>query len=70
MNAQSGEKKPLRDLLETQNKTKIARKMGLDPSTVARWARGESIPTGDNLLELAKLLGVSADSILVGSAAA
>lgn len=61
--------KPLTELLETQNKAKLARKLRVAPSTVARWARGTSIPAGDKLLELAKLLDIPAECILVGTAA-
>jgi transcriptional regulator with XRE-family HTH domain len=63
MNAPGRATKPLSELLETQNKAKLARKLGIDPSTVARWARGESVPSGDNLQALARLLDVDTDSI-------
>ncbi len=58
----------LTDLLETANKSAIARKLGVDSTTVARWARGETQPPANKLLELSKLLHVSADLIVLHDA--
>jgi len=63
MNAQLPQPRSLRCLLETQNKAALARKLGVEPSTVARWARGEAIPAGDKLQALARELHISADLI-------
>ena len=55
-------------LLEMHNKSEIARRLGVDSTTVARWARGDSIPSARDFLELTRLLRVSADLIDLGSA--
>jgi transcriptional regulator with XRE-family HTH domain len=49
---------PISELLESHNKAAVARKLGVEPSTVARWCRGEAVPSGDKLLALANLLEI------------
>lgn len=62
------ERIPLTALLETQSRSKIARKLGVEPSTVTRWARGETLPDARRLIDLARLLHVSLDLIDLGPA--
>jgi transcriptional regulator with XRE-family HTH domain len=51
------------ELLETANHSAIARKLGVDQTTVSRWASGKAIPSGDKLQALARILRCSADEI-------
>ncbi|TAM74766.1 XRE family transcriptional regulator [bacterium] len=53
----------LRTLLKDRNRSEIARRLGVDPTTVHRWYHGDTVPTGPRLLELARALGVDAASI-------
>ena len=44
----------------------LQRQMGLaSPQAIYRWQRGETLPTIDNLVLLAEILGVSLEEILV-----
>ena len=44
----------------------LAEKLGLSRQAVSKWERAESSPDTDNLIELAKLYGVSLDELLFG----
>jgi transcriptional regulator with XRE-family HTH domain len=56
-------------LLRTHNKSAIARELGVTTSTVTRWVNGETVPSGDKLIALARLLGIDAASIELSSKA-
>lgn len=73
-----GQETPLIDMLATgQNILKLRRKAGLSVKDVQvrmelastqaiyRWQRGETLPSIDNLIILADVLGVSIDEIIV-----
>lgn len=47
----------------------LAEKLGLSRQAVSKWERAESSPDTDNLIELAKLYGVSLDELLLGRSA-
>jgi len=49
----------------TQND--VAEKMGVTPQAISKWERGESLPDISLLTDLAKLYGVSVESILNGN---
>lgn len=53
----------LRKLLDAQglSQSELAAAIGLQPSRVSRWARGEGEPTRVQLVRLARALGVTAD---------
>lgn len=55
-------------LLETRNKAKLARKLGVAASTVARWGRGETRPSAEHALGLAQELDVPVEWILAEAA--
>ena len=42
----------------------LARELGLSRQAVSKWERAESSPDTDNLIQLAKLYGVSLDELL------
>ena len=44
----------------------LAEKLGLSRQAVSKWERAESAPDTDNLIELARLYGVSIDELLLG----
>lgn len=46
--------------------TALARRLGVEPSTVLRWERDESPPDRDNIFRLAELLGVDPRWLLTG----
>ncbi|MBQ4046994.1 MAG: helix-turn-helix transcriptional regulator [Clostridia bacterium] len=48
----------------------LAEKLGLSRQAVSKWERAESSPDTDNLIELAKLYGVSLDELLFGKTTA
>jgi DNA-binding transcriptional regulator LsrR (DeoR family) len=48
----------------------LADRLYVDTSTVGRWTRGERAPTLDNFYRLTRLLGVSMDELVSGSATA
>jgi len=45
----------------------VAEKMGVTPQAVSKWERGESLPDISLLTDLAKLYGISVESILSGN---
>lgn len=42
----------------------LARRLGVDRSSVARWEIGSNLPRAEKLMMLAKLLGCSVDELL------
>lgn len=42
----------------------LAEKIGVSPSTVYRWERGELMPYGSELISMHKLFGCSTDYLL------
>lgn len=44
----------------------LAKKMGLSPSTVSMWEKGERNPRTEKLPELARALGCSIDELFQG----
>ncbi len=44
----------------------LAEKLGLSRQAVSKWERAESSPDTDNLIELAKLYGISLDELIFG----
>jgi len=42
----------------------LAQLIGVDNITISRWERREFVPSGENLLKLAKALGVTPDVLL------
>lgn len=42
----------------------VAEKLGVSKTTISRWERGESIPTGEYLVKLHELFGCSIDYLL------
>jgi transcriptional regulator with XRE-family HTH domain len=69
MDATGAGRRTLSELLANHNKSAIARKLGVEPSTVWRWIRGETMPSADKLIELAELLGINAATIDLSSRA-
>lgn len=45
-------------------KTEAAHMMGVSPSAVSMWCKGNRVPSVANLISLCELLGVSADELL------
>lgn len=56
----------VKELLDTKgyNRSAVADKLGLDPSTVCIWLRGESTPLAKNLNALANLLETPISELL------
>lgn len=54
-------------LIREQNnltQEKLASRLGVDRSTVAKWETGEALPRAGKLPELARILGCSVDDLL------
>lgn len=64
-----GRRYTLVGLLAFRSARALAYKIGVNPTTVARWARGEATPSGAIRKRLASELGVPADSIDFDAAA-
>ena len=47
------------------NQTQAANAIGVSDRTLSRWEQGDAYPRSDQFLELCKLYGVSADSIIL-----
>ena len=45
----------------------LAEKLGLSRQAVSKWERAEASPDTDNLIELARLYGISLDELVLGS---
>lgn len=43
---------------------KLAEQLGVSRQSVSKWEQGYAVPSSDNVLELSKLYGISADDIL------
>ncbi len=43
---------------------KLAEQLGVSRQSVSKWEQGYAVPSSDNVLELSKLYGISADNIL------
>lgn len=43
---------------------KLAERLGVSRQSVSKWEQGYAVPSSDNVLELSKLYGISADNIL------
>ncbi len=43
---------------------KLAERLGVSRQSVSKWEQGYAVPSSDNVLELSKLYGISADAIL------
>lgn len=43
---------------------KLAERLGVSRQSVSKWEQGYAVPSSDNVLELSKLYGISADDIL------
>lgn len=43
---------------------KLAEQLGISRQSVSKWEQGYAVPSSDNVLELSKLYGISADNIL------
>lgn len=56
----------LRSLLPHGKKGKLADFCGVEASTVTRWLKGESFPTGEGLFKIAAFLGVDAKWLMDG----
>lgn len=56
----------IRRVLEEKglSQTYVARQLGVRNATVGDWVAGRYIPRGDNLRELAEVLGMTADELL------
>lgn len=56
----------LRDAIETSHmsQTEIAKKLGINQSTVSKYMRLDKFPSIDTFANLCKILDVSADDIL------
>lgn len=63
MDATPQEPQTLGSLLQTYNKRELARRLGVDASTVARWGRGETSPDTIVLPKLAALIRVDLDEL-------
>lgn len=48
---------------------RLAEKLGLSRQAISKWERAESSPDTDNLIELARLYGISIDELLLGRGA-
>ncbi len=46
----------------------LAQLAGIDPMQISRYERGQGLPTADTLADLAKVLRVSIDALLLGKA--
>jgi len=60
--------KRIKQLLQDKNlkQMDLVNALGVSTKTVTQWLQGSSIPTAQNLMELAKLLGVSERWVLEG----
>lgn len=56
----------LKELREQRNMTQryVAKELNLTPGAVAKWELGISVPTVENLIALADLLGCTTDQLL------
>ena len=56
----------LKVVLAEQNRTNkwLAEQMGKDPATVSKWCTNTTQPNLENLINIAKCLGVSVDELL------
>jgi len=45
--------------------SELAKELGVDRSTVAKWEAGISLPRGKTLIALAKVLGCTVDELIV-----
>ncbi len=43
---------------------KLAERLGVSRQSVSKWEQGYAVPSSDNVLELSKIYGISADAIL------
>lgn len=53
-----------RNAVEGMTQRKLAIEVGVDKSCINNWERRNVIPTGNHVIALARILGVSADFLL------
>lgn len=47
-----------------QTQSDVSKALGVSVITVSRWENGESMPSGDNLIALAKFFGCNVEDIV------
>lgn len=56
-----------RDLLQDRgmSQAQMSREIGINPTTISRWARGKRMPSTDRILKLAKVLRVDPSQLVI-----